>query len=161
MKKIIALLMAVLMLASCGVMAFAAEIDNTTANSSTVVVKTSADASAEWYEVDIPATTTVPWGTETAVSVSYTVACQLADSKTLSVAITSANGNKFTSATLTGEIAYTPAGFGAQVFQAVTGAKGAGVAPATAATITVPEANWNGIAIGEYQDTLTYTVTVA
>ena len=161
MKKILSVVLAVLMLASCATLAFAAKIDQTSIpQSSDVTVQTEKTDSSVWYEVSIPANTNIAWGSTSAVDMGYEVACQLEGTQKLTVTITSANGNKFvnTSLSATG-IAYTPAGFGANSFNTVTGTKAAPVK--SDATITVPEANWQGIAIGEYSDTLTYTVSVA
>ena len=161
MKKILSVVLAVLMLASCATMAFAAKIDQTSIpQSSDVTVRTKKTDGSVWYEVSIPADTSIAWGSTSAVDMGYEVACQLEGAQKLTVTITSANGNKFvnTSLSATG-ITYTPAGFSAKTFNTVTGTKEAPVK--SDATITVPEANWQGIAIGEYLDTLTYTVSVA
>ncbi len=157
MKKILSVVLAVLMLASCATMAFAAKIDQTSIpQSSDVTVKTVKTDGSVWYEVSIPADTSVAWGSTDAVDMGYEVACQLEGAQKLTVTITSANDNKFVNTTL-GEIQYTPAGFGAKTFNTVTGTKAAPVK--SDATITVTD--WSGVAIGEYTDTLTYTVSVA
>lgn len=157
MKKILSVVLAALMLVSCASMAFAATINQTSnPQSSDVTVKTVKTDGSVWYEVSIPADTSVAWGSTSAVDMSYKVACQLEGAQKLTVTITSANDNKFVNTTL-GEIEYTPAGFGAQTFNTVTGTKEAPVK--SDASITVSD--WSGVAIGEYTDTLTYKVSVA
>ena len=157
MKKILSVVLAVLMIASCATMAFAAKIDQTSVpQSSDVTVKTVKTDGSVWYEVSIPADTSVAWGSTDAVDMGYEVACQLEGAQKLTVTIKSANDNKFVNTTL-GEIKYTSAGFSAKTFNTVTGTKEAPVK--SDATITVPD--WSGVAIGEYTDTLTYRVSVA
>ena len=164
MKKILSVVFAVLMIASCVCVASAADTkttinqDTAKPQSADVTVKTVKTDGSVWYEVSIPANTNIAWGSTSAVDMGYEVACQLEGAQKLTVTIKSANDNKFVNTTL-GEIKYTQAGFDAKTFNTVTGTKAAPVK--SDATITVPEANWQGIAIGEYSDTLTYTVSVA
>ena len=166
MKKILAVVMAIVMMMAIAVPAFAAdtavkiEKDSAAQKGDVVVSTTTEGTSAEWYTVTIPADTQIVWGTTIAVNLDYTVACQLATGKTLSVAIASANTNSLVNGSES--IAYNATGFDKQDFAAVTGTGNAsanvGVAPTTSVTITVP--TWEGKTIADYADTLTYTVTI-
>lgn len=170
MKKIISLVLAVLMISAICVPVFAAAspTDITTETSGTAVVKvdeSSLDA-AEWYVVQIPADKDIAWGTES-VDMNYKVACQLAEGKKLTVTVTGSDSNTMKD-TKGGEdtIAYTPAGFDAKDFDAATGV-GESATEVTswvdadpAVKLTIPAANWEGIAVSVYQTTLTYNVAL-
>ena len=168
MKKIIALLLAVAMLATLGFSAFAAgeQVLNSEKTSGTAVVKVDEDSldDAEWWSVQIPAAVTeVAWGTPS-VDMNYGVASQLLDGKTITVSVASANTNALVNGS--NRIEYTPAGFSAQTtLTGVNGSKdAAGVityaAPVTTVKLTFGDGAWDNIPVAVYQDTLTYNVVV-
>lgn len=161
MKKIIATALALVMILAVSVPAFAVDINQGSASKeANVDVKTSYDEQADtWYTVSIPADTSIPWNQATAKDVSYQVACQLATGKKLQVTVTSQNGNSLNSTSGSNDkLSYAAAGFGAQTFEAKTGEKTSLVAPSVPVTLTV--SGWNSVPVGEYKDTLTYTVAV-
>lgn len=162
MKKAISAVLALTMLALLCVPAFAANIvtDGGTGDSIVKTQTTTAGGdSAEKFTVSIPAETTIPWLTKTAYDIAYTVESHLAYGKHLTVTVADSDGqNKMLytpEAGVTLELPYT---LGATAYAAA----GPVVNPAAnvAATITVAENDWNNAVIGEYADTLTFTVNV-
>lgn len=162
MKKAISAVLALVMLAVLCVPAFAANIvtDGGTGDSIVKTQTTTAGGdSAEKFTVSIPAETTIPWLTTTAYDIAYTVESHLAYGKYLTVTVADSDGqNKMLytpEAGVTLELPYT---LGATTYTAA----GPVVNPAAnvAATITVAENDWNNAVIGEYADTLTFTVDV-
>ncbi len=162
MKKAISAVLALVMLAVLCVPAFAANIvtDGGTGDSIVKTQTTTAGGdSAEKFTVSIPAETTIPWLTTTAYNIAYTVESHLAYGKHLTVTVADSDGqNKMLytpEAGVTLELPYT---LGATTYTAA----GPVVNPAAniAATITVAENDWNNAVIGEYADTLTFTVDV-
>lgn len=162
MKKAISAVLALVMLAVLCVPAFAANIvtDGGTGDSIVKTQTTTAGGdSAEKFTVSIPAETTIPWLTTTAYDIAYTVESHLAYGKHLTVTVADSDGqNKMLytpEAGVTLELPYT---LGTTTYTAA----GPVVNPAAnvAATITVAENDWNNAVIGEYADTLTFTVDV-
>lgn len=161
MKKVLSIVLAVVMVFTMAVMAFATDIKGTATSgeqSNTAVVKTSTQKEsgedATSYTVTYPAETTIAWEKTDAVNVEYTVAAQLTFDKRLNVKVTSADnamegtaGNSATLAyTLGGDVDFTTA---------------AAVANDTKdATVTVEAAAWEAAPVDTYQDTLTFTVEV-
>lgn len=106
----------------------------------------------EGYTVTIPAEFPVDWGTEE-TDVSYTVDCNLKDTSKVTVSV--AGSGKLTAvkdASL--KMDYTKEGFAPAEFKGTrTNAK-----PTTLPTVKISTAMWNTKPVGEYRDTLTYTV---
>ncbi len=162
MKKIIALIMAVMMVMTLGLSSFAATINQETAEPKTAdtIVKTTLEGSTMpttgTYEITIPATTTIIWGTETDVDLNYSVNSQLALGASLAVSVADAENDAErmlrNDAYTAGGLAYTATGFEAQSF----GELNSNEAPATAVTINI--ADWSQVPVAEYDTTLTYTV---
>ncbi len=174
MKKILSVVLAVLMLASCASMAFAATITHETAvpQEADVVVQTTLDDSempaAGTYTVTIPANINIVWGTTTSTpvdtaeegSLNYEVTSQLALGAKLTVSVAAdaadvdADGNAALVCTIdaTKFLAYESTGFGVQEFGEINKAK----TPTTAVTIAVPD--WSEAPVATYDTTLTYTV---
>lgn len=162
MKKAISAVLALVMLAVLCVPAFAANITTDGGTGDSIVktaTTTAGGSSAENFTVSIPAETTIPWLTTTAYDIAYTVESHLAYGKYLTVTVADSDGqNKMLytpEAGVTLELPYT---LGATTYTAA----GPVVNPAAtvAATITVAENDWNNAIIGEYADTLTFTVNV-
>ena len=167
MKKILAVAMALTMLFALCVPAFAdtgtITQDTPKPREAVVPVKTktttASGENAENFTVSIPAETTIPWLTTTAYDIAYTVESHLAYGKHLTVTVADSDGqNKMLytpEAGVTLELPYT---LGATAYAAA----GPVVNPAAnvAATITVDANDWNNAVIGEYADTLTFTVNV-
>lgn len=162
MKKAISAILALVMLTVLCVPAFAANITTDGGTGDSIVktrTTTAGGDSAENFTVSIPAETTIPWLTTTAYDIAYTVESHLAYGKHLTVTVADSDGqNKMLytpEAGVTLELPYT---LGATAYTAA----GPVVNPAAnvAATITVAENDWNNAIIGEYADTLTFTVNV-
>ena len=157
MKKAISAILALVMLTVLCVPAFAANI-TTDGGTGDSIVKTTYSTSDESFTVSIPAETTIPWLTTTA-SISYDVESHLAYGKHLTVTVADSDGqNKMLytpEAGVTLELPYT---LGATTYTAASPV----VNPAAnvAATITGDANDWNNAIIGEYADTLTFTVNV-
>ena len=162
MKKAISAVLALTMLALLCVPAFAANIvaDGGTGDSIVKTQTTTAGGgSAENFTVSIPAETTIPWLTTTAYDIAYTVESHLAYGKYLTVTVADSDGqNKMLYTPEAGVTLELPYVLGATTYTAA----GPVVNPAAnvAATITVAENDWNNAVIGEYADTLTFTVNV-
>ena len=162
MKKAISAILALVMLTVLCVPAFAANI-TTNGGTGDAIVKTRTTTaggdSEENFTVSIPAETTIPWLTTTAYDIAYTVESHLAYGKHLTVTVADSDGqNKMLytpEAGVTLELPYT---LGATAYTAASPV----VNPAAnvAATITVDANDWNNAVIGEYADTLTFTVNV-
>lgn len=175
MKKFFAVALALTMLFALCVPAFAAEI-TTDGGTADVIVKTDTkididddgigDKDAENFKVTVPADTTIPWGTtDTVTTLPYFVESHLGYGKHLTVAVTNdgANTMKYTpeAGAEPETLAYT---LGGEVnFDTVepvaydTATKG-GVQKDI--TISITGDDWNTAVVGEYADTLTFTVTV-
>lgn len=162
MKKAISAILALVMLTVLCVPAFAANITTDGGTGDSIVktrTTTAGGDSAENFTVSIPAETTIPWLTTTAYDIAYTVESHLAYGKYLTVTVADSDGqNKMLytpEAGVTLELPYT---LGATAYTAA----GPVVNPAAnvAATVTVAENDWNNAIIGEYADTLTFTVNV-
>ena len=162
MKKALSIALALTMLFALCVPAFAANITTDGGTGDSIVktqTTTAGGDSAEKFTVSIPAETTIPWLTTTAYDIAYTVESHLAYGKHLTVTVADSDGqNKMLytpEAGVTLELPYT---LGATAYTATSPV----VNPAAnvAATITVAENDWNNAVIGEYADTLTFTVNV-
>ena len=162
MKKALSIALALTMLFALCVPAFAANITTDGGTGDSIVktrTTTAGGDSAENFTVSIPAETTIPWLTTTAYDIAYTVESHLAYGKHLTVTVADSDGqNKMLytpEAGVTLELPYT---LGATAYTAASPV----VNPAAnvAATITVDANDWNNAVIGEYTDTLTFTVNV-
>ena len=163
MKKAISAILALVMLTVLCVPAFAdtgtITQDTPEPREAVVRVKTTYSTGNESFTVSIPPETTIPWLTTTAYDIAYTVESHLAYGKHLTVTVADSDGqNKMLytpEAGLTLELPYT---LDATTYTAT----GPVVNPAAtvAATITVDANDWNNAVIGEYADTLTFTVNV-
>ena len=162
MKKAISAILALVMLTVLCVPAFAANITTNGGTGDSIVktrTTTAGGDSAEKFTVSIPAETTIPWLTTTAYNISYDVESHLAYGKHLTVTVADKDGqNKMLYTPEPGVTLELPYTLGATTYTAA----GPVVNPAAnvAATITVDAKDWNNAIIGEYADTLTFTVNV-
>lgn len=108
----------------------------------------------EAFTVMIPAEVPVDWGDTKAIDVSYSVDCVLGSDKKIEVSVA---GNNILTAQANSAYTmnYTAEGFNLKTpFKGVhTNSK-----PATLPTIKIADEMWKNKPIGEYRDTLTYTV---
>lgn len=159
MKKIVSIIIAALMLASICVPAFAADI-TTNGGTGDAIVKTKtvdeAGENAEKFTVSIPATTEIPWG-KASQDLTYSVESHLGYGKKLTVNVSGHGVMTYTVGADSMTLDYTLGGTTAFT------AAGPVVYPADDQTINVNVADraWKSAVVGEYQDTLTFTVAIA
>lgn len=159
MKKIVSIIIAVLMLASICVPSFAADI-TTNGGTGDAIVKTKtvdeAGENAEKFIVSIPAVTEIPWGKDSQ-ALTYSVESHLGYGKKLTVNVSGHDVMTYTVGTDSMTLDYTLGG--ATAFTA----RGPVVYPAVEQTINVnvTDRAWKSAVVGEYQDTLTFTVAIA
>lgn len=159
MKKIVSIILAVLMLAGICVPSFAADI-TTNGGTGDAIVKTKtvdeAGENAEKFIVSIPATTEIPWGKDSQ-ALTYSVESHLGYGKKLTVNVSGHDVMTYTVGADSMTLDYTLGG--ATAFTAADPV----VYPAVEQTINVNVADraWKSAVVGEYQDTLTFTVAIA
>ncbi|MCH5190670.1 MAG: hypothetical protein J1F23_00755, partial [Oscillospiraceae bacterium] len=165
------LLLAVAMLATLGLSAFAAtDVQNVKGNGTTTQQTATADVytteGTEWWVVQIPADVALTWGQAGTANMSYKVASQLKDGATMSVTVAPSATSLQPKNGGTGSIAYTGTGLNtAKSFGAVNGVGTSADAVTTwdetaAVSIAVEASAFAGQPIGVYSVTLTYTVDV-
>ena len=153
MKKIIAIVMALVMMMAVTVPAFAADITKDTAQAGQATVATTTDDTDATYTVTYPATTTIPWGDTNAVNVNYAVTSQLPIGASLKVSVAADNNGEMTSANAAGyKLTYTLTGGAEETFQEINN----NVAPSTDVTVAI--ADFSQAVPDVYTGTLTYTV---
>ena len=165
MKKILAVVMAIVMMMAIAVPAFAATtgsiVDKAGAADTTTVIKTSTDKAdgtdGAYYVVTIPADTTIAWGTPVK-TLTYSVESHLKYGERLSVSVAGNNAMTYEPAPNTVlSLAYELGGVTA--FNADKEV----INPAVDKdiTVTVTDDAWANAIVGEYADTLTFTASVA
>lgn len=165
MKKFLAIILAVIMVCSMSLFAFAAEtevtLDKATPSGDVIIKTATTDGEgkdAKSYSITIPADTVIPWGKE-ATDLVYSVEAHLGHKEYVKVDVTGS-----------GNMTYDP-GDGTEPYklpytlEGVTSYQAANpvVYPAAPQTLTVKiEANnWNAAVVGEYSDNLTFTASLA
>ena len=160
MKKIIAIVMALVMMMVVTVPVFAADLNVKDTDSGEVTITTSTDKAdgtdGDWYLVTIPADTTIAWG-EQATALSYSAETHLLYGKTLDVTVTSSDYI----------MTYEPeAGVALDLAFALTGDTDVNFATVTypavekAISVDITEEAWNYAVVGEYSDILTFTSAI-
>ena len=166
MKKIIAIVMALVMMMAVTVPAFAADLSVKDTDSGEVTITTSTqkdtdgdgvpDTDGDWYIVTIPADTTIAWG-EQATELKYSAETHLLYGKTLDVKVTSADYvmTYEPEANVVLDLAFALSGDTAVNFETVT-------YPAVekAVSVDITEEAWLNAVVAEYADTLTFTATI-
>ncbi len=158
MKKIIAIMMALVMMMAVAVPAFAAEItksetENTQSGTATVATTTT-DTDAT-YTVTYPASFTFAWDDVEAKDADYSVTSQLPIGAKLTVSVAADNEAKMTSTTATNySLTYTLAGsISATEYSEIN--NGAGPDDIK---ISIAQAQYDAAVPAVYQGTVTYTV---
>ncbi len=155
MKKIIAIVMALVMMMAVTVPAFAEELNaGTTAGDAIVKTNTSAIVGDGEYVVTYPATMDLIWNTES-TQFTYSVTSQLKTGKCVSVTVADKDlGYVMTNAT-GATLAYSLSGetSGKTTMPVVNGA-------AFNFNVDVASSVWAAASIDEYSDTLTFTSAV-
>lgn len=167
MKKFLAIILAVIMVCSMSVFAFAASTETTLTGApgedNTTIIKTSTEleggGNAKRYSITIPADTVIKWETE-ATDLVYYVEAHLGHKEFVKVDVAGAGAMKYDPADGTEPytLPYTLENEEATSYQATSSV----VYPAADQTFTVkitPDA-WKAAVVGEYSDTLTFTISV-
>ena len=154
MKKILAIAMAIIMMMAIAVPAFAAvEYDDGTAGSETIIetLTTKEDGSdPTWYTVTIPATQTIYWEADY-TDVKYTINSQLATGDAVFVVVSGSNSLK----NVAGDI--LEYGLANNEYTATASVV---VDEVASVTVDTSGANWKGVPVDTYTDTLTFTATI-
>ncbi len=160
MKKILAIVMALVMMMAICVPAFAAVTGGSNSGSDTIINTDTkkdtdddgiGDTEAAWYTVTIPATQTLAWETESK-DIEYTVASQLKTGEAVKVTVDDADkAYKMTSAG--GELKYS-------LENATFTAPSAVYDDTASVTVKVALDDWKSVAIDSYTDTLTFTAEI-
>ena len=155
MKKIIAIVMALVMMMAVTVPALAAELsEGNTSSDAIVKTNTSSVVGEGEYLVTYPATMDIIWETES-TQFTYSVTSQLRAGKCVSVTVADKDAGYVMTSATNAELAYTLSGTtsGKTTAPVVNGASfnfNVDVAPLV----------WDAAAIDEYKDTLTFTSAV-
>ncbi len=153
MKKIIAIVMALVMMMAICVPAFAAEIDKDSDQAGQATVATTTSDTDATYSVTYPAATTIAWGDTAAVNVNYKVTSQLPIGATLKVSVAADNGGLMTSTNAVDyNLTYTLTGGAEETFAEIN----TEVEPQTDVTVAI--ADFSQAVPDVYQGTITYTV---
>ena len=153
MKKVLAVALAVVMMLSVSVMAFAANpITNDSEQNETINVVTSASAANDEYTVSVPASVTIPWNNDgpSNGTADYQVTCNLVEGSKVTVSAAADDGGVMTSTDTEDTLTFTVSGGEAAEF---TGMQD-DMNTAVDATIN----SFAGVAVGAYTGTMTYTV---
>ena len=157
MKKILAIVMAIVMMMAIAVPAFAAEIkkDDTNQSGQATVATTTDDTDAT-YTVTYPAAFTFAWDDVETKNANYSVTSQLPIGASLKVSVAADNGGVMTSTTATAySLTYTLAGGVAEkTFSEINN----GAGPDTDITIGIAQEQYDAAVPAVYQGTVTYTV---
>ena len=160
MKKILALVMAIVMMMAIAVPAFAGELKVKDTDAGDVIITTKTEKAdgtdGDWYLVTIPADTVIAWGEEK-TELKYSVETHLLYGKTLNVAVESADYvmTYAPEANVLLDLAFALSGDTAVNFATVT-------YPAVekAVSVDITADAWNNAVVGEYADTLTFSAAI-
>ena len=162
MKKIIAIVMALVMMMAVTVPAFAADpiTNESTNNSGTVNVTTKFDENSDWsYTVTIPADIQVQWGDTSEKDMTYSVESQLLIGASLDIsAVADNNGEMTASAGTTETLKFNVTGGDAVNFKEVNEANTTAPGVVGGTNVKVAIETFEGKPVGVYAGTLTFTV---
>lgn len=161
MKKIIAIVMALVMMMAVTVPVFAAEIKNGDADQTgSADVVTTFDETTDWsYTVTIPTGVTVGWNDTSAQAMTYSVESQLLIGASLKVSAAADNNGTMTATGTTDTLTFTVAGGDEVEFGPVNAANTTAPGVTGGENVSVSIADFSGKAVGAYTGTLTYTVS--
>ncbi len=156
MKKILAVMMAIVMMMAIAVPAFAATLNvDSASGDATVITDTSGIVGDGTYTVTYPATMSLTWGAET-TGFQYSVTSQLKTGKCVEVEIVDKDANGLVMVNADGaELAYALNG----TTSATTSAPVV-TDEAFDYSVDVAKAAWDAAAFDTYQDTLTFSSEV-
>ena len=160
MKKILSIALALVMMLSVCVTAFAADLSVKDTDAGDVIITTSTSkedgTDGDWYVVTIPADTTIAWGAES-TELKYSAETHLLYGKTLDVDVTSVDYimTYAPEANVTLDLAFALSGDVDVNFATVT-------YPAVekAVSVDITADAWNHAVVGEYADTLTFSAAI-
>lgn len=161
MKKIISIALALVMMMTICIPAFATQTanhgDNTVNVETNTTDKDGNDAYS--YTVTIPATISVAWNDTSAQPATYSVESQLLIGASLKVSVAPVNNGEMTATGTDKTLTYTLAGGDEVVFPEVNeaGTTAPNVKNGTNATVTI--ADFSGVPVAAYTGTVTYSVT--
>ncbi len=157
MKKILAIAMAIVMMMAIAVPAFALTETvtggNPVANETIIETLTTKEDGSDptWYTVTIPATQTIYWEATT-TDVEYTINSQLATGDAVFVVV---SGNSSLKNTAGDILEY------GLVNNEYTATASVVVDEVASVTVDTSGANWKGVPVDTYTDTLTFTASIA
>ncbi len=143
------------MLFAVCVPSFATELTGKPNDSGSADIYTVTTDDDETYTVTIPADTAITWGATSTALKGYSVESHLTEGKYLTISVTGTNKmvlstdeNETLAYTLEGDTSYT--------------ATGPVINPAADLTlkVNITDDDWDNAIVGEYRDTLTFSVTV-
>ncbi len=170
MKKIIAIVMALVMMMAVTIPAFAEDTtqyieqdtpvsSETGAQESSVDVLTTFDDDDWSYKVTIPAGVTVPWNDTNPQAMTYYVESQLLIGARLKVSATANDNGVMKSSGTTETLTFTVAGGDEVEFKPVNPANTTAPGVVSGENVSVKIDDFAGKPVGNYTGTLTYTVT--
>lgn len=156
MKKLLAVMMAIVMMMAIAVPAFAATLDvDSASGDATVITDTSGVVGDGTYTVTYPATMSLTWGAES-TGFQYSVTSQLKTGKCVEVEIVDKDANGLVMVN----------GDGATLAYALNGTTSATTSAPVVTdeafdySVDVAKAAWDAAAFDTYQDTLTFSSEV-
>lgn len=163
MKKIFAIVLALVMLFAVCVPAFATTItDQSASQEATADIYTSTELPGDQfaYTVTIPASLEIPWSSEK-TSLQYGVKTQLALGKRLQVTVESVGEQKLTNANTAVALPYTFSNSNDELVDTLSYTTPREVYTTNRTfNIDIKEDDWNKTPVARYADTLTFTIAV-
>lgn len=161
MKRIIAIVMALVMMIAVTVPAFAADTitHESTNNTGTVNVTTKFDENNDWsYTVTIPADIQVQWGDTSENDMTYSVESQLLIGASLDISAAADNNGEMTSAGTTETLKFNVTGGDVVNFKEVNAVNTTAPGVVGGTNVKVAIETFDGKPVGVYAGTLTFTV---
>ena len=161
MKKLLAVLLAAMLVLSMGVMAFADDITTDQGKAQSTLTTKLTDENGNpvaGFTVSIPATVDIPWGGTTGGDfINWSYSSKLEAGQRLSISLDKTGGNMVdTTGATTDVLAYTLGGPAVDMPFVTDGP----VSPVTGMQVHIMVPSWDGIAVAAYSDTVTFTAEV-
>lgn len=159
MKKIIAIVMALVMMMAITIPAFAAEIVKDGTQTAGADVVTTFEETDWDYTVTIPPGVTVAWGDTAPQDMSYSLESQLLIGASLKISAAADNEGKMTNDAVADKfLTFTVAGGDVVTFAEVNPANTTAPGVVDGENVTVSIADFSDVPVGTYTGTMTYTV---
>ncbi len=154
MKKIIAIVMALVMMMAVAVPAFAAEINKDSEQVGQATVATTTSDTDATYTIEYPAEFIFAWDSLENKDAEYKVTSQLPIGDSIAVKVTASNGGVMTSTTATEyTLTYTLTGGEEQTFAEINNAK-----ISNPIKVSIPQEQWDAAVPAVYTGYVTYNV---